>query len=75
VLDELQLMRAVASARPLERVDATRVDRDPVCGMSVAAAAKERRAVVHGRERVFCSTACRARYLRDPQLFEVPESH
>jgi trehalose synthase len=71
LLDELDLMHAVVSERPLEAAEVAQTDRDPVCGMSVTVAPPERRAVVGGRERVFCSTACRARYLHDPQFFEA----
>ena len=42
---------------------------DPVCGMLVDTAAAPTRRVVHGREIVFCSEHCAARFDADPEHY------
>ena len=68
ILNEVELMRELAAGRPVIPVE----HRDPVCGMSVSpdeAAPEARYREVTYR---FCSEACRAQFLREPQHYVPP---
>jgi trehalose synthase len=61
LLNEVSLMEALAADRPIGARDPSR---DPVCGMAVAAPAIA--TSFEGRQYVFCSEACRTRFLDAP---------
>ena len=42
---------------------------DPVCGMSVVVASARHKAEVDGASYYFCCANCRAKFLRDPQVY------
>ncbi len=64
LLNEVSLMEALAADRPLGARDPSR---DPVCGMAGAAPAIA--TSFAGREYVFCSESCRARFLEEPRRY------
>ncbi|MBI4263799.1 MAG: glycosyltransferase [Acidobacteria bacterium] len=62
LLNELELMQELSAGR---RVVAAK-ERDPVCGMSVAADEEAPEAAFEGATYRFCSDFCRAQFLRNP---------
>ena len=69
LLNELSLMHALARERPIDRPPvAAEPERDPVCGMVVSdgGAPSARHG---GRDYLFCSDACRLRFLADPKRY------
>lgn len=69
LLNELTLMHVLARERPIERPPlAAEPERDPVCGM-VVSDGDAPRATHHGRDYLFCSEACRLRFLADPERY------
>ena len=45
---------------------------DPVCGMQVEVATARHTAEVDGALYYFCCANCRARFVKEPQLFRAP---
>jgi len=64
LLDEVTLMEALVADRPIGARDPSH---DPVCGMAVAR--PDVTASLDGRTYVFCSAACRRRFLEDPRRY------
>lgn len=70
ILNELSLMRNLNKRRPVQRDESTEMtSRDLVCGMIVEKAVEQISAVYEGRTFLFCSTACRARFLENPARY------
>jgi trehalose synthase len=67
VLDELSLMQRLAARAPLARGRVWPSHRDPVCGMTVEAAAVT--ATVDGVTLSFCSEQCRATFTDAPSRY------
>ncbi len=71
VLNELELMRDLAQAKPLLRTADWYTEHDPVCGMAVAGDTPF--VTEHaGRRHRFCSEGCRARFIESPRRFVEP---
>lgn len=68
VLDELELMRALAERRPVAR-GADWALRDPVCGMSLVEDETLLEVVHVGARYRFCSTGCRDLFVGDPARY------
>jgi trehalose synthase len=68
LLNELALMRDVLQSGPIRPMPASTTSRDPVCGMAVEAE-PPLAATYQGRLYVFCSEACRTRFLRNPERY------
>jgi xanthine dehydrogenase accessory factor len=62
-----------AAQRPPGPKRAEAVERDPVCGMSVAVADARHTAEHGGRAFCFCGAGCRARFLADPERYLAAE--
>jgi Cu+-exporting ATPase len=66
--------------KPIRRLQLApeRLERDPVCGMMVAAD-PPLRTTFEGKDYVFCNPRCRERFLADPRKYlqpgEAPEAH
>ena len=54
---------------PLPAEPATDTERDPVCGMTVSAAAAGHQADVGGRTYYFCCAHCREQFLAEPDKY------
>jgi trehalose synthase len=68
LLNELVLVRDILQVRPLRPISGSGTPRDPICGMAVEA--EPPLAVTYqGRMYVFCSKACRARFLGAPERY------
>ena len=67
VLDELSLMRRLATGRPPGRASNGSSHRDPVCGMAVEAAAQT--ITPDGLTLRFCSAQCRATFTAAPERY------
>jgi len=65
LVDDLQLLKALAERKPIETSDSA-APRDPVCGMSLDAAANPIGATHEGVPYSFCSDHCRKRFLLSP---------
>lgn len=73
VLNELSLMLDLARERPISPAPVGEgARRDPVCGMAVEAGPGAPRASREGETFVFCSEACRARFLAGPDRYLRP---
>jgi trehalose synthase len=64
LLNEVSLLATLAADRPIGERDPSR---DPVCGMAVGGVGTV--ASFQGRDWVFCSEACRARFLEEPRRY------
>jgi len=73
VLNELSLMLDLARERPISSTPvANGARRDPVCGMAVEAPSGALEANHDGKTFLFCSEACRARFLAGPSRYLRP---
>jgi trehalose synthase len=71
VLNELCLMSALLAGVPTPAAGATHVtERDPVCGMAITDPGAPS-VTHHGQRYAFCSRACQARFLDQPERFLV----
>ncbi len=71
LLNETALMRDLAGERPIERPADWIERRDPVCGMAIGEETSPPSATRGDQRYVFCSVACRARFLEMPERFLV----
>ena len=71
LLNEVTLMADLVASRPLTRPADRFDERDPVCGMSVARQPSTPSTTFEDRAYVFCSAACRARFLDSPRRYAV----
>jgi trehalose synthase len=69
LLNELQLMKALAAGRPITSDPSWRATRDPVCGMLIRSDDVE--TTIGGQQFHFCSEGCRNEFLRHPQSYLV----
>jgi len=73
LLNELALLAQLADGRPAGRVPAAAaVPRDPVCGMAVTDEPAVPATTFNGRRVAFCSQACLARFLDQPERYLRP---
>ncbi|HED03332.1 MAG TPA: glycosyltransferase [Candidatus Fraserbacteria bacterium] len=75
LLNQLSLMRELAAGRPSVRRGSWEPRRDPVCGMMVAEASPPSSATFGDRSYFFCSEACRARFLAEPEHYLGESGH
>lgn len=70
LLSELSLMLDLLRARPIRRIpEHVGVSHDPVCGMAIGPKATPLTATHNGKQYMFCSEGCRARFLKSPERF------
>ncbi len=70
LLNELCLMRDLARERPIQRDwGSAEGRRDPVCGMVIGEEPQALTATLEERLYVFCSEACRARFVETPERY------
>jgi trehalose synthase len=70
VLNELSLMLDLARERPISPGPLVEgAPRDPVCGMAIEEPEAAPHAELAGSDYVFCSEACRLRFLADPEHY------
>jgi trehalose synthase len=67
LLNELRLMKELATGRPITRDPSWRATRDPVCGMIVRS--EDVQGTIEDQTFHFCSDSCRNEFLRHPQNY------
>jgi len=72
LLNELSLMVDLTRERPIRRAGSTAARRDVVCGMAIGEDLHALTATFNDQAYVFCSEACRARFLETPQRYVSP---